>query len=296
MEDGVWSQCILQRQPIIHNDYPNLPERKGLPEGHPALIRELVVPILHGESIVGILGVGNKPVDYNEIDIKTVMELGNLAGELIFNKINKQQIESLARFPGDNPNPVMRIDQTGKLLYANNASLPLLRELDCEVGQILPQTWWDFANEALFTGREITTEIRCGEIIYSVMFLPTALADYVNVYGRDVTEQVRAIEALQKARDELETRVQERTQELELSNMRLLSEIDHGMRVEEALRSAFAYNRSLIEASLDPLVTITPDGKIGDVNQATELVTGASRDELIGTDFHSYFTDQHQSA
>ncbi len=177
-------------------------------------------------------------------------------------------------------------------MYANNASLPLLRELDSEVGQILPQTWWDFVNKALFTAREITTEIRCGEIIYTVVFLPTAQADYVNVYGRDVTEQVRATEALQKARDELEARVQERTQELELSNKKLQSEIDHGIRVEEALRSAFAYNRSLIEASLDPLVTITPDGKIGDVNHATELVTGASRDELIGTDFYSYLTDQ----
>ncbi len=57
------------------------------------------------------------------------------------------------------------------------------------------------------------------------------------------------------------------------------------------IRSAYAYNRSLIEASLDPLVTITPEGKIGDVNKATETVTGYSREELIGTDFHSYFSD-----
>ncbi len=89
MEEGVWSKCILQRQPIIHNDYPSLPQRKGLPEGHPALIRELVVPILQVERVVGLLGVGNKPVDYNEIDIKTVTELGNLAWDLIFNKINQ---------------------------------------------------------------------------------------------------------------------------------------------------------------------------------------------------------------
>ncbi len=60
---------------------------------------------------------------------------------------------------------------------------------------------------------------------------------------------------------------------------------------EEELRLANAYNRSLIEASLDPLVTITPEGKIGDVNQATEKVTGHTRAELIGTDFHSYFSD-----
>ena len=49
---------------------------------------------------------------------------------------------------------------------------------------------------------------------------------------------------------------------------------------EEALRLSNIYNRSLIEASLDPLVTIGHDGKITDVNTSTELVTGHSRDEL----------------
>ena len=47
----------------------------------------------------------------------------------------------------------------------------------------------------------------------------------------------------------------------------------------------------MIEASLDPLVTIGHDGKITDVNEATEFVTGYSRDELIGTDFTNYFED-----
>jgi PAS domain S-box-containing protein len=52
-----------------------------------------------------------------------------------------------------------------------------------------------------------------------------------------------------------------------------------------------AYNRSLLEASLDPLVAIGPDGKITDVNAATEAITGCSRDTLIGTDFSDYFAD-----
>jgi PAS domain S-box-containing protein len=60
---------------------------------------------------------------------------------------------------------------------------------------------------------------------------------------------------------------------------------------DEAARRAGAYNRSLIEASLDPLVTIAPDGKIIDVNNAAEKVTGLSRQQLIGTNFSDYFTD-----
>jgi PAS domain S-box-containing protein len=51
------------------------------------------------------------------------------------------------------------------------------------------------------------------------------------------------------------------------------------------------YARSLIEASLDPLVTISPEGKITDVNEATIKVTGRQREQLIGTDFSDYFTE-----
>ena len=60
---------------------------------------------------------------------------------------------------------------------------------------------------------------------------------------------------------------------------------------EEKLQQASNYNRSLIEASPDPLVTIGPDGKITDVNTATEAVTGYIRTILIGTDFSDYFTE-----
>ena len=62
-------------------------------------------------------------------------------------------------------------------------------------------------------------------------------------------------------------------------------------RAEVELRRASAYNRSLIEASLDPLVTIGPDGLITDVNRATVGATGRTREELVGTDFADYFTE-----
>jgi PAS domain S-box-containing protein len=66
-------------------------------------------------------------------------------------------------------------------------------------------------------------------------------------------------------------------------------------RMEQSLERASAYNRSLLEASLDPLVTISPDGKIADVNKATEKITGMARQELIGTDFSDYFTDPQKA-
>ncbi|MDP3395130.1 MAG: PAS domain S-box protein, partial [Methanoregula sp.] len=62
-------------------------------------------------------------------------------------------------------------------------------------------------------------------------------------------------------------------------------------RAEELLNESARYTRNLIEVSLDPLVTISPEGKITDVNAATERVTGYTRNHLIGTDFSDYFTD-----
>ena len=67
-------------------------------------------------------------------------------------------------------------------------------------------------------------------------------------------------------------------------------------QAEDDLKRATAYTRSLIEASLDPLVTIAPDGKITDVNAATETITGCSRSELIGTDFSNYFTSSEKAS
>jgi len=72
-------------------------------------------------------------------------------------------------------------------------------------------------------------------------------------------------------------------------------EISEQKLVEEQLRAASLYARSLIEASIDPLVTISPDGKITDVNKATELVTGVSREQLIGSDFSEYFTEPEKA-
>lgn len=61
--------------------------------------------------------------------------------------------------------------------------------------------------------------------------------------------------------------------------------------INNSLNKTEQYNRSLIEASLDPLVTIGPNGIITDVNIATEKATGFPREKLIGTAFSNYFTE-----
>jgi PAS domain S-box-containing protein len=72
-------------------------------------------------------------------------------------------------------------------------------------------------------------------------------------------------------------------------------DISDEIRLTEELKATQFYARSLIEASLDPLVTISPEGKITDVNEGSIKVTGVSRKRLIGADFSDYFTEPEKA-
>ena len=73
------------------------------------------------------------------------------------------------------------------------------------------------------------------------------------------------------------------------------TDIDELKRAQQTLSRANAYNRSLLEASLDPMVTIAPDGKVTDVNEAAETAVGLPRGQLIGSDFSDYFTEPEKA-
>lgn len=92
---GVWVDCVHQRQPVIHNNYPALPHRKGLPEGHAEVVRELVVPTMRGERVVSILGVGNKPSDYDEKDVELVSYVADVVWALVERKKADEEIRLL---------------------------------------------------------------------------------------------------------------------------------------------------------------------------------------------------------
>jgi two-component system cell cycle sensor histidine kinase/response regulator CckA len=79
---GVWADALRTRQPIVHNDFATVSDRKGMPEGHAELVRELVVPILRQERVVAILGVGNKSTAYGDDDVTLVADLADLAWEI----------------------------------------------------------------------------------------------------------------------------------------------------------------------------------------------------------------------
>jgi urea ABC transporter urea binding protein len=123
---GVWVDCIRERRPVIHNDYLALPHRKGLPEGHSPVIRELVVPVTRGGLIVAVLGVGNRPTDYRETDVETVSSLADLAWDLVVGKRAEEALRAASRHARNlietSLDPLVTINAEGQITDVNAAT------------------------------------------------------------------------------------------------------------------------------------------------------------------------------
>jgi PAS domain S-box-containing protein len=90
---GVWSECLTTRNVVVHNDYQSLSHKKGYPEGHAHVERELVVPVIRKNKIVAILGVGNKEYPYDDFDIKITQQLADITWDIVELKLKELELE-----------------------------------------------------------------------------------------------------------------------------------------------------------------------------------------------------------
>jgi PAS domain S-box-containing protein len=74
---GVWADSVRLRRPVVHNDYQRLEGRQGYPDGHAHLLRHIGVPVFDGGKVRMVMGVGNKPADYDESDLIELQLIGN---------------------------------------------------------------------------------------------------------------------------------------------------------------------------------------------------------------------------
>jgi signal transduction histidine kinase len=79
---GLWPECVEQGRPVVRNEPATLPGHHRLPPGHPGVTRELVVPVVRGEVVVALLGVGNKPVPYTDQDVEVMVTLADLLWDI----------------------------------------------------------------------------------------------------------------------------------------------------------------------------------------------------------------------
>ena len=129
-------------------------------------------------------------------DAKTVGFRG-LVIDITERKRAEEELYSLAKFPSENPNPVLRLNKDGIILYANESSRALLDDWRCEVGGRIPERWRDLVRDALKSKLQRTLDIKIGERVYEFIFMPVTNDGYANTYGRDITERKQAEEALQ---------------------------------------------------------------------------------------------------
>jgi PAS domain S-box-containing protein len=115
--------------------------------------------------------------------------------------LDQEEILSLARFPSENPFPVLRVSHDGILMYANNASKPLISLWNITPGNMVPETIGRLIPGIITDMKTRLIEIECNDLIYSLHIVPIENEDYVNLYGRNITESRKAEEALKESQD-----------------------------------------------------------------------------------------------
>jgi len=124
-----------------------------------------------------------------------------IISDITEHKLADEKIENLARFPSENPFPVLRVKKDGTILYANEASMPLLKKWGCEVGRSLTDQLHRLIMNVFKTSESETTEVDCEDKIFSFVIAPVIKAGYVNLYGNDITERKKTEEALRASEE-----------------------------------------------------------------------------------------------
>jgi len=108
------------------------------------------------------------------------------------------EIQSLARFPSENPGPILRIALDGTLLYVNPSGLKQLPEWHLQTGQAALPMLREAAFQAIKNGKIQNLDLEYGEQVYLFYVAPITAAGYANLYGQDISERKQA-EILQDA-------------------------------------------------------------------------------------------------
>ncbi len=164
--------------------------------GEPPARRELTVLRRDGAAV---------PVELSIVPINLDRELFYTLyiHDITKRKEAEREIKGLARFAGESPNPILRVNREGIIGYANPASAGLLAALGTAPGQALPLVWAAEIFAAFDSGEAREREDDFGDQVYAVLLAPIPELGYVNIYARDITAVRRAEQEARQHQAEL---------------------------------------------------------------------------------------------
>jgi len=114
-------------------------------------------------------------------------------------KMAEEKIKNLSRFPSENSSPVLRITNSGILMYINEAGSKLMRKhCNIDVGKNMSEFFSKLIIESVHTGRTTISEFNFDSQIFLFTINPIKNTSYVNVYGTDITKLKRSEQDLIK--------------------------------------------------------------------------------------------------
>ncbi len=147
---------------------------------------EAEISTTEGQTKTVAISVSTMRVDGKEI-------IQGIIRDITESKRAHEEINSLAKFPSEDPNPVLRISEDGNLLYANDASSPVLRTWRIREGQLLPELWRTRVAEIAGSSGSETYEMECDDgQAFFLTLQPIVGSGYVNAYGLDITKRKKA--------------------------------------------------------------------------------------------------------
>jgi PAS domain S-box-containing protein len=272
---GVWVECLYERKPVIHNDYAGLPNKKGLPDGHVPLVREMVVPIFIDDAIVALIGVGNKAADYDKRDVHILSLLAKSAWDVIHRKqVEAALSESNERFRiiGSSAlDAIIMMDSSGNTTLFNPSAEKMF---GYKAEEIIGKPVHDFVAPERF--RKVFSEKFPG-------FLRTGHGDAVG----------KVLELVAIRKDGTEFPI-----EISLAGFRKADEwravatirdITLRKQNEEFLKENEEFQRSLLENLSVGVMIIDPETrKIETMNAFAAGMFGAREEDIIGRTCHSF--------
>jgi diguanylate cyclase (GGDEF)-like protein/PAS domain S-box-containing protein len=118
---GIWADAFRQRKPVVHNDYAAAPNRRGLPDGHAAVLRLISVPVLEGGRVRMMAGVGNREKPYAEEDVETVQLIADAVWRIARQRRAEAELRKLSAAVEQDPKPVLITGLDGSIEYVNPA-------------------------------------------------------------------------------------------------------------------------------------------------------------------------------